>query len=84
MDALIEDGKEAVVKANPYDALVPQAVAELERILHFTDDEKLRAKVAGDIIAASSQGKQNEPVPTIIISQSNVQLLLQTMKEVNG
>jgi len=70
---------------NPYDELVPGAIEELGHILHFSDDVKMRMKAAEDIIAQSSYGKQQEVQPTIVITNSHVQLLLQTMKEVaNG
>lgn len=71
-------------KGNPYDKLLPEAVAEVQRIMHFSDDEKLRLKASEDVIALSSHGKQSEVQPIIQISNSNVQLLMKTMKEVTG
>jgi hypothetical protein len=68
---------------NQYDRLVPEAVSELRSILHRTEDEKLRAKVAEDIISLSSHGKSESIAPTIVISNSNVQLLLKVAQEAN-
>ena len=68
---------------NQYDKLLPEAVSELRSILHRTEDEKLRAKVAEDIISLSSHGKTDSITPTIVISNSNVQLLLKVAQEAN-
>ncbi len=69
-------------KDNPYDILVPEAVKEIRHTLHFSDDEKLRLKASEDIISLSSYGKSQVTTPTIVISNSNVQLLAQVAKEI--
>jgi hypothetical protein len=68
--------------SNPYDSLVPEAVKEIRHTLHFSDDAKLRLKASEDIIALSSFGKNQVTTPTIVISNSNVQLLAQVAKEI--
>jgi hypothetical protein len=81
MENEIVEIEQKKLQINQYDRLLPEAVSELRSILHRTEDEKLRAKVAEDIINLSSHGKTESTAPTIVISNSNVQLLLNTAKE---
>jgi len=80
----MNDVSAEIALPNPYDTMLPEAVGELRRILHLTKDEKLRAKVAEDIISLSSYGKSQEATPPIVITSSNVQFIMQVVKETFG
>ena len=66
---------------DPVKELKPEAIGVLRRILHTSKDEKLVAQIAQNILAANKP-TQLDMKPQIVIKDSQVQLLVQTMREV--
>ena len=74
------------IKENLFLPLVDDAKSTLRRAMLNSRDEKLAVTVAESILDRAGQGKKREAVeqPQIIISESQVQLLVQAQREVMG
>lgn len=70
---------------NYFRILLPDAMEEMRRIMKTSDNEKLVAQVAKDVIELAGEGVQQVGAPMVVINDSDVQLLLNVTREVfNG
>ncbi len=80
---LVEQGDE-FIKTNLFRPLVEDARSTLRRLMLNTDNDKLAFSVAESIMDRAGETKKNS-APTgsqVVITDSQVQLLLQVQKEV--
>lgn len=70
------------IKESLFDPLVNDARKTLRRVLLNARDEKLAVNVAESILDRAGRGRKNTNTGTqIVISESNINLLLQAQKE---
>jgi len=82
-DGLVsKDTNESRVARNYFRVLLPDAMEEMRRIMKTSDNEKLVAQVAKDVIELAGEGVQRDSAPMVVINDSDVRLLLNVTKEV--
>jgi hypothetical protein len=85
-DELVPVENESDAVANIFEPLVKDAQSTLRRLMLNSGDPKIAAKVAESILDRAGHGtaRNSETKGTIVISQSEVNLLVQTQKELRG
>jgi hypothetical protein len=77
-----KETNEGRVARNYFRVLLPDAMEEMRRIMKTSDNEKLVAQVAKDVIELAGEGVQRDMAPMVMINDSDVRLLLNVTKEV--
>ena len=78
----LEEEGDASLSPNLFKPLAEDARRTLRKIMLNTDNQKLAASVAESILDRAGEGKRQEAVaPGIVISESQVNLLVQAQKE---
>lgn len=69
---------------NYFRVLLPDAFEQMRRIMQTSDDDKLVSGIAKDVIELAGEGVQQKGMPTVVINDSDVKLLLNVTQEVLG